>query len=256
MFGPDSLAKPPCPSHFYARRHLISFFDWGFGWNRIIISFTSKLTSILDFLSDLSTVRPFLERSPSWAEGRLVLSTGNYPFLPLLLSYYLDPWLLEALSQIKPPHPSTMLDPKNVASSLPWSLKDEFIGGKSSSNASDRKSWHRLEGLPTPFAAQYARLSQPWLPGFWTRFPYHGISTWLLALIGTMSAILILKYSDGVPVSDWDEHIQPTVCLALTSALSGAFLACAFTERAAISYWRTAGKPVTVGTGAVVEEHC
>jgi hypothetical protein len=148
-----------------------------------------------------------------------------------------------------------MPDLKTLASPSPWSSKDESMGGPAGSRAGDRKSWHRLEDLPTPFAAQDARLSQPWLPGFWTRFPYRGISMWLLALIGTMAAVLILKYSDGVPVSDWDEHIQPTVWLALTSALSGAFLACAFTEGAAISYWRTAGKPVTAGTGAVVKEH-
>ena len=140
-----------------------------------------------------------------------------------------------------------MSDPTGIAS--PWPLKDEFIGGKLGSGAGDRKSWHRLEDIPTPFAAQYARLSQPWLPGFWTRFPYRGLSMWLLALIGTIAAGLILKYSDGVPVKNWDEHIQPTVWLALTSALSGAFLACAFTEGAAISYWRTAGKPVTVSIG-------
>jgi hypothetical protein len=76
---------------------------------------------------------------------------------------------------------------------------------------------------------------------------------WLLALIGTIAAILILVYSDGVPVSNWDEHIQPTVWLALASALSGAFLAVAFTEGAAISYWRAAGKPVTVSVNALDE---
>ncbi|CEI70529.1 hypothetical protein FVEN_g974 [Fusarium venenatum] len=139
-----------------------------------------------------------------------------------------------------------MLDQSGFAAPSPWPLKDEFLGGKSDSGVGDRKSWHRLEDMATPFAAQYARLSQPWLPGFWTRFPYRGLGMWLLSLIGTLAAVLILKYSDGVPVADWDEHIQPTVWLALTSALSGAFLACAFTEGAAISYWRTAGKPVTL----------
>ncbi|KAH7183321.1 uncharacterized protein B0J16DRAFT_163597 [Fusarium flagelliforme] len=137
-----------------------------------------------------------------------------------------------------------MQTPSPVAS--PWPLKEAFIGGKIGSGADDRKSWHRLEDLPTPFQTQYPRLSQPWLPGFWTRFPYRGLSMWLLALIGTMSAVLILKYSDGVPVDHWDKNMQPTVWLALTSALSGAFLAVAFTEGAAISYWRTAGKPVTL----------
>ncbi|KAH6954444.1 hypothetical protein DER45DRAFT_570478 [Fusarium avenaceum] len=135
-----------------------------------------------------------------------------------------------------------MLDPSPIPS--PWPLKDEFVGAAAPSG--DKGAWHRLEDMPSSFAAQYARLSQPWLPGFWKRFPYRGLGMWLLALIGTVAAILILVYSDGVPVSNWDEHIQPTVWLALTSALSGAFLAVAFTEGAAISYWRAAGKPVTL----------
>ncbi|RYC83634.1 hypothetical protein BFJ63_vAg13472 [Fusarium oxysporum f. sp. narcissi] len=135
-----------------------------------------------------------------------------------------------------------MLDTQNMAS--PWPLKDEFISN--SDRDRDKAPWHRLENLPTPFAEQYARLSQPWLPGFWIRFPYRGLGMWLLALLGTIAAVMILVYSDGVPVDHWDERIQPTVWLALTSALSGAFLACAFTEGAAISYWRAAGKPVTL----------
>lgn len=135
-----------------------------------------------------------------------------------------------------------MFETQNMAS--PWPLKDEFISN--SDRDRDKAHWHRLENLPTPFAEQYARLSQPWLPGFWIRFPYRGLGMWLLALLGTIAAVMILIYSDGVPFDHWDERIQPTVWLALTSALSGAFLACAFTEGAAISYWRAAGKPVTV----------
>ncbi|KAF4960057.1 hypothetical protein FSARC_10552 [Fusarium sarcochroum] len=134
-----------------------------------------------------------------------------------------------------------MLDPNAISPN--WPLKDEFMGNH---NGGDKAPWHQLESMPTPFAAQYARLSQPWLPGFWKRFPYRGLGMWVLALLGTVAAILILVFSDGVPVDHWDEHIQPTVWLALTSALSGAFLACAFTEGAAISYWRAAGKPVTL----------
>ncbi|KAF4341965.1 hypothetical protein FBEOM_4131 [Fusarium beomiforme] len=135
-----------------------------------------------------------------------------------------------------------MLNGQNMAS--PWPLKDEFISD--SDRDRDKAPWHRLENMPAPFAEQYARLSQPWLPGFWIRFPYRGLGMWFLALLGTVAAVMILVYSNGVPVDHWDERIQPTVWLALTSALSGAFLACAFTEGAAISYWRAAGKPVTL----------
>ncbi|KAF5025504.1 hypothetical protein F66182_2409 [Fusarium sp. NRRL 66182] len=134
-----------------------------------------------------------------------------------------------------------MLDSTTMAPN--WPLKDESSPGV---GTGDKAPWHRLESMSEPFSRQYSRLSQPWLPGFWKRLPYRGIGMWLLALIGTVAAALILVYSDGVPVKHWDENIQPTVWLALTSALSGAFLACAFSEGAAISYWRAAGKPVTL----------
>lgn len=98
-----------------------------------------------------------------------------------------------------------MFETQNMAS--PWPLKDEFIS--SSDRDRDKAPWHRLENLPTPFAEQYARLSQPWLPGFWIRFPYRGLGMWLSALLGTIAAVMILAYSDGVPVDHWDERIQP-----------------------------------------------
>ncbi|KAF4499606.1 hypothetical protein FAGAP_4221 [Fusarium agapanthi] len=72
----------------------------------------------------------------------------------------------------------------------PWPLKDEFISN--SDRDRDKAPWHRLENLPTPFVEQDARPSQPWLPGFWIRFPYRGLGMWLLALLGTIAAAMIL----------------------------------------------------------------
>ncbi|KAK7397895.1 hypothetical protein QQX98_012730 [Neonectria punicea] len=123
-----------------------------------------------------------------------------------------------------------------------WPLKSETPANV----PGDKAPWYRLESMPETFAASYAQLSQPWQPGFWKRFPVRGLGMWLLALVGTVAAVLILIYSDGVPVDHWDKQIQPTVWLALTSALTGAFLACAFAEAGAISYWRAAGKPTTL----------
>ncbi|KAK7428844.1 hypothetical protein QQZ08_004614 [Neonectria magnoliae] len=123
-----------------------------------------------------------------------------------------------------------------------WPLKNETLANVHG----DKAPWYRLESMPETIAASYAQLSQPWQPGFWKRFPVRGLGMWLLALVGTLAAVLILIYSDGVPVDHWDEQIQPTVWLALTSALTGAFLACAFAEAGAISYWRAAGRPTTL----------
>ncbi|CEI63377.1 hypothetical protein FVEN_g96 [Fusarium venenatum] len=90
------------------------------------------------------------------------------------------------------------------------------------------------------------RLSEPWEPGFWKRFPLKGFSSWLLSLISTIVAVVVLVLSDQTPVDHWDSRMQPTVWLALTSTISGAFLAHALAEGAALSFWRQACKSTTL----------
>ncbi|KAF4995749.1 hypothetical protein FDECE_12698 [Fusarium decemcellulare] len=126
---------------------------------------------------------------------------------------------------------------------MEWPLSDKVSGDL---NGANKAPWYQLESMPERFGTNDARLSQPWQPGFWKRFPVRGLAAWFMSLLGTIAAVFILWYSNGVPVDHWDKHIQPTVWLALTSALTGAFLACAFAEGAAISYWRAAGRPTTL----------
>ncbi|RBR07853.1 uncharacterized protein FIESC28_10493 [Fusarium coffeatum] len=90
------------------------------------------------------------------------------------------------------------------------------------------------------------RLSEPWQPGFWKRFPLKGFSSWLLSLISTIVVVVVLVLSDQTPVDQWDSRMQPTVWLALTSTISGAFLAHALAEGAAHSFWRQACKSTTL----------
>ncbi|RSL47298.1 hypothetical protein CEP54_013477 [Fusarium duplospermum] len=123
-----------------------------------------------------------------------------------------------------------------------WPLKDEGPIDLSQ----DKRPWYQLEPMNERSSTDPSRLSRPWQPGFWKRLPARGLGAWLLALVGTGAAVFILIYSDGVAVDHWDKYMQPTVWLALTSALTGAFLACAFAEGAAISYWRAAGRTATL----------
>lgn len=130
-----------------------------------------------------------------------------------------------------------------------WPLKDEGP----TDLVQDKRPWYQLEPMHEPSSTDPARLSRPWQPGFWKRLPARGLGAWLLALVGTGAAVFILIYSDGVPVDHWDKYMQPTVWLALTSALTGAFLACTFAEGAAISYWRAAGRTATVSSTIMVQ---
>ncbi|KAI9147346.1 hypothetical protein HJFPF1_12365 [Paramyrothecium foliicola] len=95
-------------------------------------------------------------------------------------------------------------------------------------------------------APRITKPSEPWQTGFLARFPFWGFGSWCFAVISTIAGILVLVFSDGVPVESWDSRLQPTVWLALTSTLTGALLAHAFTEAAAISWWRKAANPTSL----------
>ncbi|GKU23032.1 unnamed protein product [Fusarium langsethiae] len=102
------------------------------------------------------------------------------------------------------------------------------------------------QGSHTSMDGMNDRLSEPWQPGFWKRFPLKGFCSWLLSLISTIVAVVVLVLSDQKPVDHWDSRMQPTVWLALTSTISGAFLAHALAEGAAHSFWRQACKSTTL----------
>ncbi|KAH7304721.1 hypothetical protein B0I35DRAFT_400840 [Stachybotrys elegans] len=90
------------------------------------------------------------------------------------------------------------------------------------------------------------RAGVPWKTGIWTRFPFWGFGSWCLAVISTIVGVIVLVVSDGVPVDNWDSRLQPNVWLSLTATLTGALLAHAFTEAAAISWWRKATGPTSL----------
>ncbi|KAI9869326.1 MAG: hypothetical protein M1813_000115 [Trichoglossum hirsutum] len=89
-----------------------------------------------------------------------------------------------------------------------------------------------------------------WTTGFLARLPYLG----LLAIVGVIAciaaAIAVLAHSNGSPIHHW--AIQPTVWLAVISAIANACLHYALVEGAVIAWWRRA---IHGGTIADLHNH-
>ena len=78
----------------------------------------------------------------------------------------------------------------------------------------------------------------PWRAGALRRLPWLGLGGLLGALMGVVAAVGILIISNGQPTSSWT--IQPTVYLAIASAITNILLHFAFAEGVAVAWWRRA----------------
>jgi hypothetical protein len=76
------------------------------------------------------------------------------------------------------------------------------------------------------------------------KFPFLGVGALLLVLICLIGCIIVLVMSNGEPVSAW--NVQPTVLLALFSAVSNSALAFALTEGITLSWWNRARRGSTL----------
>ncbi|KAI9745789.1 MAG: hypothetical protein M1835_002533 [Candelina submexicana] len=81
-----------------------------------------------------------------------------------------------------------------------------------------------------------------WTTGFFSRFPWGGISALIGAVLCAAASTAILLASDG-KVNDW--RLQPTVYLAITSALSSILVHYALSVGVSNSWWRKAMKEGT-----------
>ncbi|KAI9718454.1 MAG: hypothetical protein M1812_004175 [Candelaria pacifica] len=81
-----------------------------------------------------------------------------------------------------------------------------------------------------------------WTTGFFSRFPWGGISALIGAVLCAAASAAILLASDG-KVNDW--KLQPTVYLAITSALSSILVHYALSVGVTNSWWRKATKEGT-----------
>jgi Protein of unknown function (DUF3176) len=90
------------------------------------------------------------------------------------------------------------------------------------------------------FAAQSRR---SWQPGVRQRFPYIGFLCLIGAVLCAVAAAVVLVISDGQSIDRWKinrTNGQPTVLLAIFSALANACLRLAFSEGHIVAWWREA----------------
>lgn len=108
----------------------------------------------------------------------------------------------------------------------------------------------RSQGLIRPLL----RLKERWLPRYpntWTPTflqlrPLAAIAGLIIAVLGLVASLIILTASDGRPTESW--LIQPTVYLAIVTAIANSALALAFHQAAPVSWWYNASRGRTVRT--------
>ncbi len=88
-----------------------------------------------------------------------------------------------------------------------------------------------------------AQSRRSWQPGVGKRFPYAAFLGLLGAVLCAVAAAVVLMVSNGQSISRWkinQTNVQPTVLLAIFSALANACLRFAFSEGHVIAWWREA----------------
>ncbi len=84
---------------------------------------------------------------------------------------------------------------------------------------------------------------KPWNPGFVARLPWLGLGSWIGSLLGVAASVAVLLISNGQPITKWS--IQPTVYLAIASAVTNILLHFALAEGANIAWWKRSMKDNT-----------
>ncbi|KAI9808889.1 MAG: hypothetical protein M1827_007164 [Pycnora praestabilis] len=83
-----------------------------------------------------------------------------------------------------------------------------------------------------------------WTPGFFNRLPWNGVLALTAVICCAIASAVILVVSDGQPLSNWT--VQPTVWLALVSAVGNSMIVFALQEGVRIAWWRKALKGGTI----------
>lgn len=77
-----------------------------------------------------------------------------------------------------------------------------------------------------------------WQPSVWKRLPWATILGLTTALLGIAASAVILAESNGKPITDW--YFQPTVYLAIVTAVTNILLSLSLAEAVNIAWWRRA----------------
>lgn len=78
----------------------------------------------------------------------------------------------------------------------------------------------------------------PWRASLWLRLPWLGFGALLGVLVGIAAAVTVLVKSDERPVKSWS--LQPTVYLAIITAITNILLHFALTEGVNVAWWKRA----------------
>ena len=84
----------------------------------------------------------------------------------------------------------------------------------------------------------HAGPQNPWRSGVFRRLPWLGLGALLVAALGVVAATIVLVKADGQPTSNW--VLQPTVYLAIASAVTNIALHFALSEGITVAWWRRA----------------
>jgi hypothetical protein len=103
--------------------------------------------------------------------------------------------------------------------------------------------------------AQYSPIFNPnpkpqaWRPNPWKYIPWLGLSAWFGAILATAGAVAVLSSSNMKPTDEWPSktiQFQPTVLLAILTAITNTFLRFAFSEGTTITWRKEAFRGGTI----------
>ena len=106
----------------------------------------------------------------------------------------------------------------------------------------------KMQTSYTPISNSQAK-PRPWNPSLWRNIPWLGLLAWLAAVLATMGTVVVLKTSDLQPTDEWPSAsipVQPTVLLAILTALANTFLRFALSEGATVAWWAAALRGGTI----------
>ncbi|KAF7184982.1 hypothetical protein HII31_13605 [Pseudocercospora fuligena] len=96
-----------------------------------------------------------------------------------------------------------------------------------------------MQSLYTPISSSSTR-PQPWKPSRWSNVPWFGLLAWVGAILATIGTVVVLTTSNLKPTDEWPSkstQVQPTVLLAVLTALANTFSRFALSEGATIAWW-------------------
>jgi hypothetical protein len=87
-------------------------------------------------------------------------------------------------------------------------------------------------------------LCEPWEPGVLARLPWQALLSLIGVVLGLVAVIFVLVYSDGKAIDDW--YWQPSIYLAIATAVINPFLLYCLSSGATIWWWRQASAGTTL----------